>query len=769
MDNNIHCIAFVGNYLPRRCGIATFTADLCEAVAGTLPEISCLAVPMNDREAGYDYPAPVRFEVDEDELAAYRRAANFLNLHGADIVSLQHEFGIFGGPAGAHILELLRQLRMPIVTTLHTILPEPTEAQREVMGGLRELSDRFVVMSERGHQFLREVYRVPAGMIDIIPHGIHDVPFIDPNYYKDQFGVEGRKVLLTFGLLGPSKGIETAIDALPTIVEGCPEVTYIILGATHPNLIRESGESYRESLLQRAEELGVAGHVKFFNKFVGTKELMEFIGAADVYLTPYPNEAQITSGTLAYSVGAGKAVVSTPYWHAQELLADGRGVLVPFGDPEAIAGAVVELLGDEVKRTAIRKAAYTAGRQMIWSRVAEMYVNSFTRARASRVIGGARKQKLRKQDAKLELPEVKLDHLYLLSDDTGMLQHATFNIANYAEGYCVDDNARALILAIYGQQLGLDDARLRRCTSRYLAFLEYAYNREMQQFRNFMSFDRRWLESTGSEDSHARAIWALGTVLGRDEDPRHRHIAGNLFNNAVRTVERFTTVRGWAFALIGIHEYFRNFYGDYALDKLRRRLAHRMVDAFKHYSRPDWPWFENSVTYSNARLSHAMLLCGHWLMDEEMMDIGLHSLEWLCGVQTGPDGCFAAVGNDGFYRRGQEMPRFDQQPVEANSTVSACLEAYRVTREQKWLNEAHRAFAWFLGANDLGLPLYDAETGGCRDGLRQDRLNQNQGAESTLAYLLSLTELKLFEQTESPPSPAPDPLTGKAAPSHDSQ
>ncbi|GAB4539589.1 MAG: glycosyltransferase family 4 protein [Anaerolineae bacterium] len=745
-------IAFIGNYLPRQCGIATFTTDLCQAVASEYQDVTCFAIAVNDTPDGYSYPSQVRFEISEQELDSYRRAADFLNVNGVDLVCLQHEYGIFGGPAGSHVLALLRELRMPVVTTLHTVLREPDENQRRVMQELARHSDRLVVMSQRASEFLQEIYHVPEEKIDLIHHGIPDVPFVDPNYYKDQFGVEGRQVLLTFGLLSPNKGIENVIKALPAILERHPNVVYIVLGATHPNVKRLEGEAYRLSLQRLAQKEGVADNVIFHNRFVSLEELVEFIGAADIYLTPYLNPAQIVSGTLAYTLGAGKAIVSTPYWYAEELLADGRGKLVPFGDPEAIAAQVIGLLDQEAERHAIRKRAYTFGREMIWSQVAQRYMQSFEWARQEqmrhpRPTFTARTLK-RGQE---ELPPMKLDHLERMTDGTGMLQHAIFTVPNYAEGYTTDDNARALVFAILLEEmLGQMPPEVERLASRYLAFLSHAFNQATGRFRNFMSYERHWQEEIGSEDSHGRAIWALGTVLGRSQRDGWRNLAGWLFELALPATLEFSSPRAWAFTIIGVHEYLQRFSGDRAAQNTREVLAERLMALYDHHSRTTWPWFEESLSYSNARLPHALLLCGQWMGRQDMARAGLESLEWLASIQRTEQGHFAPIGNHGFYQQDGEKARFDQQPVEAHAMVSACLEAHQMTGDDYWYQEAQRAFEWFLGRNDLGLSLYDPQTGGCRDGLHPDRVNQNQGAESTLSFLLSLVEMSLSRHVLQP-------------------
>jgi glycosyltransferase involved in cell wall biosynthesis len=389
-EASIRTIAFLGDYLPRKCGIATFTSDLLRSVAARHPRTSCFAVPVNDIEGCYQYPDVVRFEIEEQDLNSYRHAADFLNTGNVDIVSVQHEYGIYGGPAGSHLLALLRELKAPVITTLHTVLLKPNPDQYRVMQKLIAYSTRLVVMTERGKTILHEVYRASPDKIDLIAHGIPDVPFGASDSYKGQFGVGGKKVLLTFGLLSPNKGIEHVLHALPDVVAEFPDVVYIVLGATHPHELRTRGEAYRLGLETIAKKNNLENHVIFHNRFVELKELTEFIGAADLYVTPYLDEAQITSGTLAYAFGAGKPVISTPYWHAAELLRDQRGILVPFADAKAIAREVTALLHDETRRKAMSDNAYKLGRSMVWSNTAGLYMVSFELAQRQRA-GAARK------------------------------------------------------------------------------------------------------------------------------------------------------------------------------------------------------------------------------------------------------------------------------------------------------------------------------------------------------------------------------------------
>jgi glycosyltransferase involved in cell wall biosynthesis len=739
-------IAFVGDHLPRKCGIATFTSDLLAAVATAYPQSQCFSVSVNDVKGGYEYPEVVRFEIEEQDLSSYLRAADFLNISNVDIVCLQHEFGIFGGTAGGHILAFLRELRMPIVTTLHTILQDPKADQRLVMQELISLSTRVVIMAERGRQMLRDIYQAPLTKIDLIPHGIPDLGFVDPTYFKDQFGVEGKVVLLTFGLLSPNKGIEHVLNALPQIVAEFPDVVYIILGATHPNELREHGEAYRLSLEMLAKKQKVEKNVIFYNQFVDLENLKEFLGAADLYITPYLNEAQITSGTLAYAFGSGKAVVSTPYWHAAELLAEDRGVLVPFGDSPTMAQAVSDLLRDDTRRHAMRKNAYRMGREMVWSNIAQQYMRSFE---SSRLEGAARSRKSlasKTLDKKpRELPELKLSHLSRMTDSTGVFQHAIFSVPNFLEGYCTDDNARAFILAVLLDELGEDSEYVEALANTSAAFLHHAFNLTTQRFHNHMSFDRRWLDKQGSEDSQGRALWALGTGVGRSPYRSYQMLSGQLFTAALPALTEFTSPRAWAFGLIGIHEYLRRLSGDSLAHQIRDTLTARLVELYDSNAQPDWQWFEEELSYDNAKLAHALILSGRVSGQQAVFERGLQSLRWLTELQTSEKGHFRPIGSNGFYRRGGTRADFDQQPIEAQATVSACLEAYRATSDVSWYEQAQRAFDWFIGWNDLGLELYSPETGGCRDGLHVDRVNGNQGAESTLAFLLSLAEMRLAQ------------------------
>ena len=744
-------VAVIGNYLPRRCGIATFTTDLCDAIHAEYGATELLALPVNDIPEGYSYPPRIRFELAQDELACYRQAADFLNFSNIDLVCLQHEYGIFGGSAGGHILELLRRLHMPVVTTLHTVLREPDPDQRAVMEEIAALSDRLIVMSRQSSDILQEVFRVPVSKIDLIPHGIPDLPFTDPTFYKDKFGTEGKDVLLTFGLLSPNKGVENVIQALPAILARHSNVVYMISGVTHPHILRREGDHYRNYLQKLAKDLGVEDKVIFRNRFVSPEELVELIGAADIYITPYKHKGQVVSGTLAYALSAGKAIISTPYLHAIELLDDERGVLVPFDDPQAIAEKTIELLDNGTARHAMRKRAYLYARDMVWDRVAQQYMGSFERVYNERLRKPRATFSAQNTEKALDrLPSIKLDHLHRMTDHTGIVEHAVFVVPNYPEGYSTDDNARALIVAILLEEL-------RCCTptgsldlaARYLAFLWLAFDQTNKRFRNCLSYERQWQEAVGSEDSHGRALWGLGTVLGRSKDAGLRGAAGRLFELAVPAAVEFKSPRACAFALLGLQEYLESFPGDRAALNAADTLADRLLESYRANSSPDWKWFESVLSYSNARLPQALIRAGARNANEVMVAAGLEALDWLTLVQRCEvKGHFVPIGSHGFYSKKTEKGRFDQQPIEACAAVSACLQAYRATGKGRWRKDAWAAFNWFLGDNDLQIALYDPTTGGCRDGLHPDRANENQGAESTLSFLMALLEMRKLEESD---------------------
>ena len=741
-------IAFIGNSLPRRCGIATFTTDLQQAVAGSRGNSHSIIVAMTDEDRHYDYPPVVARQIEDKNLEEYGRAADFLNSGEFEVACLQHEFGIFGGESGGHVMTLLSRLKMPIVTTLHTVLAQPSPVQRGVLRRIVDASSTAIVMAERGRELLQTEYGVPAEKIEVIPHGIPDCAFVEPDAAKARRGFAGSPVILTFGLLSPNKGIEVMIEAMPSILRRRADAVYVVVGATHPNLVRHEGEAYRESLQARARALAIEDHVVFLNQFVDQKTLIDFISMCDVYVTPYLKEAQLTSGTLAYSFGMGKAVVSTPYWHARELLGSGRGVLVPFGHVEATGMEIAGLLTDGARRDAMRQRAYAHSRSMTWARTAERYVAAFEKAQTGKRLRVIVQQHERPVSRGTPTPpQMKLGHFLSMCDDTGLFQHAVHSVPDRSHGYCIDDNARALLLACALNGPGetrLPDA----LTGRLAAFVQQAWNADAGRFRNFMSFERRWLENIGSEDSHGRALWALGECARSDASASRRSWAATLFTRALPAAESLRSPRAWAFTLLGLDAYCAIVAEDSRAVEHRHRLAGRLMALLSAVETKEWIWFEEELAYDNARLPQSLIITGASTGTPSYVVAGLRALRWLMTLQTTASGLFRPVGSESFGSKQQHPRAFDQQPLEATAAIAACLAAWRADSSAPWKADARRAFAWFLGSNDLSLPLVDLETGSCCDGLHPDRANENRGGESVVSYLLGLAEIRQLARAE---------------------
>ncbi len=738
---NIGRIAVIGNYLPRQCGIATFTTDLSQALAKELPsEENLINVAMDDIEEGYNYPPQVKFRVRQNVQSDYFWAADYLNANQYDAAIVQHEYGIYGGEDGSHILQMIQALKMPVITNLHTVLEHPTKGQMKVMKGLAKYSDRLLVMSKKAFEILTRVYGIDRKMIAFIPHGIPDATYKQQGIYNKLFGLENKDIILTFGLLGPDKGIESMIKAMPAIVKENPNAVYLILGQTHPHILEKSGDSYRRDLQQLVNKLGMKNHVVFHNQFAKLETLVQYLQTSKVYVIPYLKKEQITSGTLSYALGVGAAVVSTPFWHAEELLADGRGILVPFNDSAAMAKEINNLLTDDHGREMMRFKAYQYGRSMIWKEVSKMHLNLISEVKERKPLANIQEIGIKYHKIFNELPEINLSHLKTMTDDTGLLQHAKYMTPNFHHGYCVDDNARGLIAITKYYTLRKDKGVL-PLIQKYLAFLFYAFNKENGRFRNFMSYDRRWMELAGSEDSHARALWGLGITVKEAPDGSIRNMAMRLFLESLPVVEHFTSPRAWGFTVLGLQAYLTIYGGDIAARKIRDDLANKIFDLFKNNATEEWTWCEHTATYANAVLPHALIVAGKGIPDEKMYDTGIKVLKWLLKIQTAPEGHLSVIGNDGWFDKSGNRSMFDQQPIEVKSLIDACLDTYIETGDRKWFEESERCLSWFLGQNDLQLPVCDYKTGGCSDGLERQGINGNQGAESTLAWIISLISM----------------------------
>ncbi|WP_414902547.1 glycosyltransferase family 4 protein [Sphingomonas flavalba] len=741
-------VALIGNFPPRQCGIATFTEGVYAALTTAFPDCAVDVVAMVDPGAAHAFPAAVGMTIAQDDPDAYRRAATLLNARGPDVVCVQHEFGIYGGPAGAWLIDLLDRLDAPVVTTLHTVLTDPNPDQRRVMMALARRSARLVVMAERGLAILRDVYDIPIHKIMVVPHGVPDMPLSPPDAFKAEFGLEGREVLFTFGLLSPNKGIEQMIEAMPRIAAARPAVTYVVLGATHPHLVAREGEAYRERLAALAAARGVGDRVVLINRYADDAALLRHLAAADIYVTPYLNIAQITSGTLSYAVALGKPVVSTPYWHAEELLGDGCGVLVPVGDADALADAAITLLSDDARRAAIGRRAYAAGRTMLWSRFAQRYMRIF------RMVARKRDAlvKLRHVPAP-ELPRPALGGLLRLTDDCGIAQHGIFALPDRNHGYCLDDNARALMAVADLCALPGPDERLPTLARTYAAFVHHAWDDGAGTYRNFMGYDRRWLEAEGSEDSICRGFWAVATAAEARLPSDIKLWAKWQAQRALPRVARLTPLRSRAFALLGLSAMIAGGCADPAVLSLARAQADALAGLLPGEG-AQWRWFEDCLSYDNARLPEALIRAGLALGTPGHVEAGLGALRWLCGVQTGRDGVFRPVGSEGFGRKRAMPLPFDQQPIEASATIDACTAAFAASGAWHWVMEARRAYAWFLGANDHGAAVAIPPDGDCHDGLTPDGVNLNQGAESVIAFVRATCAMHGLRHVERPAEPA---------------
>lgn len=729
-------VSFISTALPKMCGIATFTNHIAVNFSllsgmplGQNPKVKMVALHSPSDNITYNHE--VEFIIRKVQKKDYVEAAEFLNISQTDVVCIQHEYGIFGGDDGRYILDLLENLRKPVVTTFHTVLKNPSQGQKEILSRISDFSNYVVVIAEKAKEMLKEVYGVNEEKIIHIYHGVPDVPFMDPNFYKDQFNFEGKKVLLTFGLIGPGKGIEYAIDAVSLLKDKFPNLIYVILGATHPEEKRQFGESYRVSLQKRAEENGIKDRVFFFDRFVTDEQLIEFLLMSDYYITPYPNKEQISSGTLSFALGCGKAIVATPYWYAEELLADGRGLLAEFNNSEDMANKLERFLSSEVETIQFRKKAYQFGRKMVWREIAHQYAKIFQMAAES----GVSSRSLRKATTALIVPELNLTHLKRMTDETGLYQHCIYSIPWREHGYTTDDNARALrfIIRYYSQY---KDESVLPLAYIYLSFLHSSFNKEKRRFRNILSYDRKWLDEFGSDDCQGRAMAALADTLVLAPNPSMAGLAKELFDWAFESLHSLKSPRGWAWTILATDRYLKRFGGAREVRELRDKMSYKLIEAFENNATDEWFWCEDYLTYDNARLSKALIVAGTATNKGDKLQLGLNSLRWLLKVQTNPiTGNLSVVGNEGWYHKGGEKAQFDQQPLEVAALLSACHEAYKATRDKEWLEAMKRCFNWFLGANDLNAPLYDFSTHGCCDGLTASGVSQNQGAESTLSWL----------------------------------
>ncbi len=735
--------AYIATYPPRKCGIGTFTENLFSSMVATdIDEPyhkKSFIVAINDYEETLNYPEEVKFTIRQESQDDYLAAAKYINLSGAECCILQHEFGIFGGKDGVYILPLLHQLKLPLIVTLHTIMQTPSYAQKEILQRICSMANKVIVMSHKAIEMLNEIYGIPKAKIALINHGVPNFRY-NQEEAKKEFRFEKKKVLLTFGFVSRNKGIEVAIKAMSELVKKHPDALYIILGKTHPSVLRQVGEEYRLFLTQLVEDLGLEENVVLLNEYTSQKELFKYLYASDIYITPYLNEQQITSGTLTYALGAGSAIVSTPYWHAAELLSDGRGVLFDFGDDKALSEILIDLLDNPDKRVAIRNKAFKYGRQMTWPKIGTIY---------NEVV-----EKVIEEDLSIEkkevvpfdialLPEFSIDHVKRLTDDTGIIQHATFGIPNLKEGYCLDDNARALLMCLMAYKVKKDSAALNLCPI-YLSYIHYMQNND-GYFRNFLSFSRQFLDEVGSEDSFGRAIWAIGYLLNNSPNDSFYQTGKQIFDKARPQFTKIKSIRSIANTIIGISHYLKSHSWDDGMIETLKILSNNLAEHYEQNNHDNWHWYEALLAYDNAILPLAMLHATEILNDEKIKTIAFDSMHFL-EKKTMSQGYLSIVGNEKWHKKDKERSIFAQQPVDAMVMVLMFRQAYNISDQKEYLRKLFKSFKWYLGDNDLRMNLFNHETKGCFDGLESYGVNQNQGAESTLAYLISyLNVLKAHE------------------------
>lgn len=737
-------IALVGNFPPRKCGIATFTNDLYEGIRenGILTSV----IAMNDGMNKYNYPPDVEFQIEQNEIASYINAADFLNTNNFDAVILQHEFGIFGGPDGKHITQLLKRLNIPVITTLHTILDTPSEGQRSVLNEIASLSERLISISKKGIDILSETYGIPPSKCQHIQHGVHETRIQNVDGIRQKLGILNKKVLLTFGLLSRNKSIEVVINALPEVIKKHPDVVYVILGATHPHVIKHEGEEYRHSLIQLVKKLELYQNVIFIDCFVTNNQLLALLKMSDIYVIPYLGQKQISSGTLIYAMAAGKPVISTPFWYAEEMLADGRGLLFDFNNSVQLSEKIITLLDNEDERLSIAGSALAMAEQCYWPNIGRQYIDLLHTLINNRTTDIPDNRISRDADLAHSLPPINLNHLRVMTDDTGIFQHARYTIPDRAHGYCTDDNARALMLSVMLQNDVQDTDELYRLTSIYLSFIDYAWNPQNNRFRNFMSYDRHWLEDEGSQDSGGRTMWALGYAAACTDESNFCHHVNYLFRKGLENIDYLDHPRALAYLILGL-VYHAQARGEGDVIALLEQKTEQLSTRFDNSSySEDWPWFDHKITYANSRIPQAFIAAGMFLNKPELADKGLRLLDWLIERQFTGD-IFSPIGNNGWMTP-ETTAVFDQQPLEAHGMIDACLTAEEYVKDGKYAKLALKAFSWFTGNNLCAATVYDFATGGCRDGLHPDGVNLNQGAESTLSWLMSLVSMSHYLQNK---------------------
>ncbi len=721
----------VGNYPPRQCGIATFTknlvASLQSAASKQMIDFEIEVIAMNDPDQQYSYPSIVTKTIRDQFKDDYTAAANYINQSGADICLLQHEYGIFGGDSGLLLIGLLRQLKIPVVTTFHSVLQKPNFHQKEVLKKIAAYSYAVVVMSKLAIDFLKEIYETPSAKIFYIEHGVPDFELLKSLFPNQPETWTGHDVLLTFGLLGRSKGIETAIKALPKIVEKHPKVLYVIMGKTHPHVVRCSGEEYRDSLKELVVKLGLEEHVQFIDEYTNESDLAAYLLAADIYITPYHNKAQITSGTLCYALGGGCAVFSTPYWHAEEILKNGVGRLFDFGDYNDLSQQINEVLDDRDKLQLMQKKAYAYGRTISWPLVGDAYLSIFKNIG---LLAAHYEAHLKSQYQLIDYP-FNPQHIIRLTDHTGILQHAHGCTPNYKTGYCLDDNSRALLLSMMAYQQ-FKDPKYIQLVIKYLSFINHMQQKD-GSLKNFMTYSNTTFENDESEDAFGRTVWAIGHLIRFAPSDTLFQLGIEIFNCLLNQIEKMKHARGYANCILGLYHYTKRFPDQESYTKIVSDLANKLCDEYDRYSNEHWHWFESVMTYDNGLMPAALYKAYKLTGNDRYFRIAERTTQFL------ESKCFyhshlSLIGNQRWLRMEEAYSMYGQQPIDAMAMVLLYNTIYRIKKDADTAEKLRNSFKWFLGFNDHDLPLYDMETCGCNDGIEQFSINRNQGAESTIAY-----------------------------------
>lgn len=732
--NKAYYIIHLSSYPPRECGIATFTQDIVSALDNKFnPTVKSRVVALKDDPTSiYNYdPKRVAGEINAGEISFYVNLAKELNARpDVKIINIQHEFGLFGGSWGDYIIPFLQVLEKPAVITFHSVLPDPDDELKNIVRTMTEKSQALVVMNNLSSEILKSDYAIAEEKIILIPHGIPQTSFDPSDKFKTELSLEGKTVLSTFGFLSPNKGVQYAIRALPEVIAKFPNLVYLVIGATHPNVIRQKGEVYRNALVEEVQKLGLENHVKFYNKYLELPELITYLKATDIYLSPNLDEGQSVSGTLSYALGCGRPVIAAATSYAKYLVTPPVGYLVPTRHSGAIAKNLLELLGDEKKAKGMGREAYEHTRPMTWPNVATAYFNLY------------------KKFADLEteedkLPEIKLDHLKRLTDNFGIFHFAKYSKPEKRYGYSLDDNARALIVASHFYELK-PQLEVLKLIETYLTFMKSVQN-SSGHFANVVSYQKK-RDGTSDEDVQGRAIWALGYTSSNLSLPEEiRAQADAMFHKALTPLPNIQSPRAMAFAIAGLYFHLKKHRHRHILTMLKK-LADRQVELYKNFAEGDWRWFEDQLTYSNSKLPESLFYAHAITGHPKYLETANATLDFLSQVNFEKD-YYMPIGQNGWYFRHRKRSYFDQQPEDTASMVETKVAAYKITKDKRHLKDAYRAMSWFLGKNHIGQMVYDEVTGGCYDGVGQYAINLNQGAESTISYLLARLALEEIKTT----------------------